>query len=140
MNIIQCSLCKKPFQSIGGKVCVECLTKLDEDFVVVRDYIYDHKKADVDKVAEDTGVSKQHILYLLKQGRLIIEDPSGGSLLSCEICKKPISTGKMCADCKAHLAMTMDKSISTSAGKAAGAPQQQKNGQHFRGSAKIGNR
>ena len=139
MNIIQCSLCKKPFQSIGGKVCVECLTKLDEDFVVVRDYIYENKKADVDKVAEETGVPKQHILYLLKQGRLIVEDPSGGSLLYCEICKKPISTGKMCADCKAHLAMTMDRSISAGANKTASA-QQQKRDAPFRGSAKMNNK
>ena len=116
---------------------MECLEKLDEDFVIVRDYIYENKKADVDKVAEDTGVSKQHILYLLKQGRLIIDDPSSGSLLFCEICKKPISTGKMCADCKAHLAMTMDKNISA---KKAVTPQSQKKDSSFRGSAKLQNR
>ena len=111
MNIIQCILCRKPFQSIGGKVCESCNEKLDEDFRVVRDYIYEHKRADIDKVAEETKVPKQHILYLLKQGRLIIEDPAGGSLLSCEVCKKPISTGKMCDECKKQLAVTMDKGM-----------------------------
>ena len=113
MNIIQCSLCKKPFQSIGGKVCGECLKKLDEDFIKVRDYIDENKRSDIDKIAEETGVSKQAILYLLKDGRLIINDAeAGGGMLFCEICKKPINTGRMCKDCKGRVALTMQKNIS----------------------------
>ena len=135
MNIIQCTLCKKPFQSIGGKVCVNCLEKLDEDFRVVRDYIYENKRADVDTVAEETGVPKKHIQFLLKEGRLIIEDLSGGSLLSCEVCKKPISTGNMCDDCKTQLARTMDKSVGTT--KNSVLPQQRKDQPPLRGTAKL---
>ena len=135
MNIIQCSLCKKPFQSIGGKVCVNCLEKLDEDFRVVRDYIYENKRADVDTVAEETGVPKKHIQYLLKEGRLIIEDLSGGSLLYCEVCKKPISTGNMCDDCKTQLARTMDKNIT--ANKSNSVLPQKREQQPLRGTAKL---
>lgn len=123
MNIIQCSLCKKPFQSFGGKVCGDCLIKLDEDFIKVRDYIDENKRADIDKVAEETGVSKQAILYLLKDGRLQFDEAAGGGgVLFCEICKKPISTGRMCNDCKNRVALTMDKSISTGKAAASGKP------------------
>lgn len=112
MNIIQCVLCKKPFQSIGSKACPDCLKKLDEDFIIVRDYIYDNKHADIDKVSEDTGVSKQAILYLLKDGRLQFDDlAAGGGVLFCEVCKKPINTGRMCKECKGRVAMTMQKNI-----------------------------
>ena len=114
MNIIQCSLCKKPFQSYGGKVCGDCLKKLDDDFIKVRDYIDENKHADIDKIAEETEVSKQAILYLLKDGRLIIEDAeAGGGMLFCEVCKKPITTGRMCKECKGRVAMTMQKHIET---------------------------
>ena len=112
MNIIQCSFCKKPFQSFGSRICGNCLEKIDKDFIIVRDYIYENKHADMDTVSEETGVPKQIILHLLKEGRLIIEDPEGGAgLLLCEACKKPIRTGRLCADCKGSIASSMQKSV-----------------------------
>ena len=115
MNIIQCSLCKKPFQSLGGKICNECLKNLDEQFIVVRDYIYEHKNTNMDVVAEETGIKKQIIMHLLKEGRLILDDASGtgGGLLTCEVCKKPINTGRMCDSCQSKVASSMQKNIST---------------------------
>ena len=114
MNIIQCSFCKKPFQSFGGRICGNCLEKIDKDFVIVRDYIYENRKADMDTVSEETGVPKQIILHLLKEGRLIIDDPEdSGGLLHCEVCRKPIRTGRMCANCKDNVSSTMQKSMET---------------------------
>ena len=114
MNIIQCTFCRKPFQSIGRRICNGCLEQIDRDFVTVRDYIYEHKQTDIDTVAEETGVAKQTILYLLKDGRLILDDPGGaGGMLRCEACKKPITSGRMCEDCKDMVAKTMKKSIET---------------------------
>ena len=135
MNIIQCTICKKPFQPLSGKVCNDCLRKLDEDFVTVRDYIYENKHASVDKVSEETGVSKQAILHLLKDGRLQIEDAAIG-MLRCEVCKKPINTGRMCENCKKSLATKMDKSI----GAGGKTPEQKKrDDQPLRGTAKLKN-
>jgi len=112
VNIIQCSICKKPFQSFGGRICGNCLEKIDKDFITVRDYIYENKHADIDTVAEETGVQRQIIIHLLKEGRLIIEDPEGGgSVLFCEVCKKPINTGRMCNACKEKVSMTMQKNV-----------------------------
>ena len=113
MNIIQCTFCKKPFQSFGGRICVNCLEKIDRDFITVRDYIYENKHTDMDKVSEETEVPKQIILHLLKEGRLIIDDPEGGGdgILTCEVCKKPINSGRMCKDCKDKVASTMQKNI-----------------------------
>lgn len=137
MDIIQCRLCKKPFQTLGGKLCPECLTKLDEDFVKVRDYIYEHKHADVDKVAEETGVSKQAILILLKDGRLQIEDAGVGSILLCEVCKKPIKTGRMCEDCRKKLAFSMDKNVSAGKPDSKKPDAKKKDAQPGRGIAKM---
>ena len=112
MNIVQCQFCKKPFQSLGRKICPACLEQIDRDFITVRDYIYEHKNSDMDTVCEETGVSKQIILHLLKEGRLIMDDESGAEgLLHCEVCRKPINSGRMCKDCKDKVASTMQKNI-----------------------------
>jgi len=107
-------MCKKPFQTYGGRICPACLDRIDKDFITVRDYIYDNKHADIDTVAEETEVPKQIILHLLKEGRLILDDPGGGAgLLMCEVCRKPISSGRMCETCKGKVASTMNKNITT---------------------------
>jgi len=113
MNIIQCTFCKRPFASIGGKVCPACLEQIDQDFITVRDYIYEHKHSNIDLIAEETEVSKQKIMYLLKEGRLIIDSPDGegGGLLHCEMCKKSISTGRLCKDCMGKVATSMDRNV-----------------------------
>jgi predicted amidophosphoribosyltransferase len=112
MNIIQCKICKKPFQSLGRNTCPDCLDKIDRDFITVRDYIYDHPRSRIDEVSKETEVEKAVILHLLKEGRLQLDNPdaAGGSLV-CYLCKKPISTGRMCEDCKKKVASTMEKSI-----------------------------
>ena len=111
---------------------------MDKDFFVVRDYIYEHKQTNLDKVAEATEVSKQIILHLLKEGRLVLDDGSGeGGLLKCEVCGKSINSGRMCTNCKGKVANTMERSYSSrpsgtskSGGSAAGPTS-------TRGSAKL---
>jgi len=112
MNIIQCSFCKKPFQTLGRKICPECIEQMEKDFFVVRDYIYEHKQTNMDIVSEETGVSKRAIMHLLKEGRLEIEDKSGGGdgLFKCDKCKKPINSGRLCSACKDKVANAMQKS------------------------------
>ena len=134
MNIIQCTFCKKPFQTLGRRICNECLEQIDKDFITVRDFIYEHKNTDMDKVSEETGVSKHIILYLLKEGRLILDDDSGGGgVLYCEVCKKPISSGRMCRDCKGKVSLTMQKNIDTRGSY----PSRSSGEQNFKGSAKL---
>ena len=136
MNIIQCSICKKPFQTLGGKICGNCLERIDKDFITVRDYIYEHKNANMDTVSEETEVPKQIILHLLKEGRLIIDDPDGESgLLTCEVCKKPINTGRMCKACQDKVSNTMQKSVSGA--KPADQQKKDNNNPLGRGTAKI---
>jgi len=87
--------------------------KLDEDFIEIREYLYDNEGASVEEVAEATGVSRKSIMYLLKEERLLVSESSAGSgILRCEACRKPINTGRMCAGCKQEIAKTMQDSIS----------------------------
>jgi len=108
-----------PFQSAGKKICGDCLLKLDEDFIEIREYLWEHENAGIDEVAEETGVSRKSIMYLLKEERLTVGDESepGSGILKCELCKKPIRTGRMCASCKTEVFSAMQDSIGAVASK-----------------------
>ena len=113
MEVKQCEFCRMPFQSLGNRVCGECLKMLDEEFIKIREYLYEHDRAGIEEVSEETGVSRKTILYLLKEERLIVGDENGdgGGILKCESCKKSISTGRMCLDCKKEIFSAMQESV-----------------------------
>ena len=133
MNIVQCTFCKKPFTSLGGRICPACNEKIDKDFITVRDYIYDNRHSNIDKIAEETEVSKQVIIHLLKEGRLIIDSPDGDGLLLCEMCRKPVNTGRLCKECTGKVASSMDKNVASKKKPEPKAPEK-----NIKGSAKIG--
>jgi len=133
MNIVACQFCKKPFTSIGGRICPACNEQIDRDFITVRDYIYETKHANIDKISKETEVSKAIIMHLLKEGRLIIDSPDGDGLLVCEMCKKPINTGRLCKDCTGKVASSMDKNVTDNK-----KPEPKKEEPNLKGSAKIG--
>ena len=106
-NIIQCKLCRKPFQTTGGRVCRACLDQLDSDFTKVRDYLDDNPhNAGVGELVEKTGVPRKNIMYLIEEKRLVTREPLEGGFV-CDMCKKPIFSGNICDDCRAGLARTL---------------------------------
>ena len=113
MDILQCRICSKPFQSFGGKTCTNCLEEMEMQYIKVRDYIYDNPyNSEIDKISAETEVPHAAILQMLKDGRLMIRTVDGDSgLLSCEICKRPIGSGKMCDDCKNQVAEELQRSL-----------------------------
>lgn len=100
-EVRQCKLCGKLFYTFGADNCPECTEKKEKEFEKVRDYIYEHPKANVVEISQETGVSEKMILGYLKEGRLTIEENSG--LLLCEECGRSISTGRYCAGCSRRL-------------------------------------
>ena len=113
MDVRQCDFCRMPYQSTGKKICGDCLLKLDEEFIAIREYLWEHDLAGIDEVSEATGVLRKSILYLLKEERLIVGDDNGygGGILVCESCRKPISTGRMCAGCKKEVLSAIQESV-----------------------------
>ena len=137
MRILQCAFCKKPFQSYGSKTCPNCLQQMDECFIKVRDYLEEHPYADVDTVEKDTEVPSKMILHLLKEGRLIIgDDEKGNPLLTCESCKRPVSTGRLCEPCRGSLSRAMGEKIGHKPSEPKKA-QPKKDSDNIKGVAKI---
>ncbi len=115
MTIKNCARCGRMFQSEGGgKLCARCLDNDEEDFKVVREYVYDNPGANIPEVAENTGVAEEKILKFLRQGKLILKDELS-MVLDCERCGKPIKTGRFCEACNQEMA----RDLRAAAGKAA---------------------
>ena len=114
MDVKQCEFCRMLYQSPGKKLCGDCIIKLDDDFLKIREYLYDHDGAGIEEVSEATGVSRKAIFYLLKEERLIVgnEDGEANGVLTCESCKRPIHTGKLCAGCKNEVLTALHQSVS----------------------------
>ena len=126
-----------PFSSAGNKFCSECLRQIEKDFFVVRDYIYDNKKSDVDTIAKETGVDKMVILHLIREGRFYYEDidTSSAGVYKCKTCGNPAGSDKLCRECKAKVAMALHSSSAKKPESKQPDTQQPQNkgiGMHFR--------
>lgn len=106
LNIKNCKECGKLFQYDGiSKLCYRCRKKDDEDFRIVKDFLYENPKETITVVSEETGVLEDKILRYLREGKLEIVGDNPGILLDCEGCGKAIRTGRYCEKC----AQSMEK-------------------------------
>lgn len=115
-----CKNCGTLFTSYGSKICPECMDKEEDEFRIVRDYIWDNPGGNMKQVAEATEVDLEKIMKWLREERLILKMEEGGeafdSGLKCMGCGKNISSGKYCENCKGNLSRDLQKEAA--AGKA----------------------
>lgn len=105
MDIRQCKECGKLFQYTGKPMCVDCLDEFDKMFIKVRDHLYKNPDDTIKQVSEKTEIPEKYILTFLKEERLSLIDASGA--LICEMCKKPITSGRICENCREELKKVM---------------------------------
>ncbi len=117
MQVKQCRMCGRLFQSLGNAMCLECEERLDQEFRLVRDYLYNHPQAGIVEISKETGVSERSILQFLKEERLSLHMPSESIL--CEHCSKPIPAGKICSDCKDRLSKILENAAELNAAREA---------------------
>lgn len=110
MDLRNCEKCGRMFGSEDGqRLCSKCLLiNIEDDFKLVRDYLYDNPGADVREVAAATGVAKPVILKLLKDDRIEVAD-NENIVLKCEVCGKSIKSGRKCEECKNEFAKALVK-------------------------------
>ncbi len=97
----KCKWCGRLFQNSAHDICADCIKKLDDDFLVARDYIYENPTTNIATLCEDTGIEEREIMHFLREGRLILSSADAG--LRCEKCAAPISTGRFCRNCQDKL-------------------------------------
>ncbi len=113
-DIRNCKECGRIFQYDGiSKLCYKCRRQDDEDFRVVREYVYENPKSTIQAVSEETEVSEDKILRYLREGRLEIVGENPGLLLDCESCGAAIRTGRFCNDCATSMERGLKKGFNT---------------------------
>jgi hypothetical protein len=99
----KCDHCGKLFNSVGSKLCMECLQLADDAYIKVRKYIYqNHGKADFASIIEETEVSEKTLSYLINEGRIVIENGVGRGT-RCRACGAETSSGSLCPQCTQKL-------------------------------------
>lgn len=107
MNVRSCVLCNRLFKPRGYPYCPDCVTKIDEDYIKVRDYLYKVPTAGVQQVLEETDVDEKRLFYLIRSGRVTFAEGADTGL-RCESCGKQISSGTICKECQEKLAKSLD--------------------------------
>lgn len=101
MEVRNCPRCGKIFVYTGLKLCPSCQRAEEELFETVQTYLRNHPGANLEEVAEGTGIDKEIILDFIRSGRLVALKVEG--LLRCEICGRPIDQGRICKECAGEL-------------------------------------
>ena len=103
MDVRNCKDCGKIFNYYGGHpICPTCMTKLDEIFKQIKEYIYEHPLAGVQDVVEEFGVSVSQVHRWIREERLAFSEQSSIGI-PCQACGTTIKAGRYCAKCKEQL-------------------------------------
>lgn len=102
-EIRNCPRCGKIFSYIGRPICHSCLETEENEFKVVKEYIYDNPGATISEVAQETEVSVEKIMRFLREERLEIKSENSNMILECERCGRAISSGRFCDNCKGDI-------------------------------------
>ena len=100
-----CKRCGKVFLYTGVPICPECVEKEERQFSHVKKYLDEHPRSGVSEISEGTGVPVEVVIEFLRQG-LLVSQPGPEGQLTCIICKRPITKGRICAKCEATLKAT----------------------------------
>ena len=87
------------YKGVGEYKCEDCGHLEYDDYGKARNYIEKHPGATSAQVSDATGVTQKAIREMLKEERLEIA-PNSNAFLTCEICGKPIRSGKYCDRCE----------------------------------------
>ena len=104
MEVRNCRECGRLFNYLGGpKMCPACRAELEKKFAQVKEYIQEHREAQMQQISDDNEVSIQQIKQWVREERLTFtEDSMMG--VDCEGCGRTIKTGRLCDGCKSDMA------------------------------------
>ncbi|MFW5999007.1 MAG: TIGR03826 family flagellar region protein [Halanaerobiaceae bacterium] len=104
MALRNCADCGRLFADDGvHKLCDRCRQDEEAEFKKVKEYLWDHPNAGVNKVSEETEVDKELIIKFVKENRIIADGFDLEGQLHCERCGTSISSGRYCEECRQKL-------------------------------------
>ncbi len=106
MDVRNCRQCGRIYNYIGGPykhLCPDCVRKMEDKFVEVKEYINEYDKATIAEVSAECDVSVKQIEKWVREERLCFsaDSPIG---IACEKCGAMIKSGRFCDNCKGSMA------------------------------------
>ncbi|MHB1392768.1 MAG: TIGR03826 family flagellar region protein [Clostridia bacterium] len=102
-EIRNCPRCGKIFTQMGRPICNKCIETEENEFKVVKEYVYDNPGATISEVSQETEVTVEKIMRFLREERLEIKSENSNMLLECERCGRSINSGRFCENCKGEM-------------------------------------
>lgn len=106
MEVRNCKQCGRLYNYIGGtykNFCPDCINKLEEKFIEVKDFIETNKRATMPEISEECNVKIEQIERWIREERLFFAEDSPIGI-DCEKCGVTIKAGRFCPSCKAKMA------------------------------------
>ncbi|MGF7184478.1 flagellar operon protein (TIGR03826 family) [Desulfitispora alkaliphila] len=103
MSVKNCPQCGRIFMYTTRNLCPRCIEEDEENYLKVKEYLWENPGANIAVVSEETGVSEKKIISYLREGRLELSKNSSGIVLYCERCDAKIFTGRFCDKCAKDL-------------------------------------
>ena len=110
LDLTNCKKCGRAFMSDGNVHCKRCRDDSEDDYKIVKEYVYDNPGATILEVHEATDVAEKRILQFLREGRLEITDDTN-FVLDCQRCGTAIKSGKYCDKCSHEMAMELRSAV-----------------------------
>lgn len=86
------------YVGVGEYNCVRCRNKMYDDYGTIRNYLEENGTATATEIARDTGVSKEVIDDLIREG--VLGNVEGATdQKRCVGCGRPVSQGRYCYEC-----------------------------------------
>ena len=97
---LRCEFCGAGlrYTGVGEYKCTRCRQFTLDDYGKVRKYVQEKGSANAAEISRDTGVDKDVIDDMIKEGALESSADAEGKL-KCVSCGKPITKGRFCSDC-----------------------------------------
>ena len=110
-NIRNCSKCGKMFNYIAGDVlCDSCKKEIEEKFQQVKKYIEENPGSGLKQISEECDVSTKQLKKWILEERLMFTENSPIQI-TCENCGARITTGRLCAKCKATVTNALSNTV-----------------------------
>lgn len=94
------------FSSVdGATLCSRCNENVDDDFIIVREYIYDNPSSSLKDISDGTGVETESILKWIREGKIVLA--SSSSIGFCEKCNEPTNGERFCPKCASELKLKL---------------------------------
>jgi uncharacterized protein len=100
-NLGNCIKCGKLFLKIRD-ICQDCFQKQEDQFVLVNDYLRNHKNSTIQDVSDETGVSIAQIRQFILANRIQVHY-FPNLYYPCDTCGSQIKEGKKCHSCLATI-------------------------------------